>query len=171
MQLLTGDMVLPRQRMGAPLNQHSSPDTSLSSHAVSGISSFAFQGTNAHFLLKPSPPDSSPLSPTSNFFTPWALQNLPGTTKPPKHSTVPPIMWERHYLSVVPPSHSVLRRFTPFPTPPKTAAMTGRTGWVAIQAEITHPSVAWLMDHVVSELRTLLQRNAEARDGAALYVN
>lgn len=93
------------------------------------------QGTNAHVLLKP--PTDTP--PASSHLTPWAAQD---------HNKQQPLLWERSYLSVVPPAHSVLKSVSAAPAVIP-AAVAEKSGWVAFEAHLTHPSVGWLRDHVV----------------------
>ena len=76
-----GLFAMPRQLGG---RSSSSSDRS----SVTGISSFAFQGTNAHALLAPAAKDAAPAVPAAPVTTP---------------------AWQRQYISVLPPAHTQLR--------------------------------------------------------------
>mgnify|MGYP001806729484 CR=1 FL=1 len=88
-----------------------------------GVSSFAFQGTNAHVLLCPPAPDTAGAAPRTSD---GGRQKFGA--------------WQRQYAFVLPPAHALCR----------SAAVTSATAKITWCADLTHPTVQFLRDHVVA---------------------
>lgn len=106
---------IPKQSSGAVLQYSDS--------FVTGVSSFAFQGTNAHLLLLSG--SSAAADAASAAASAGQQQSL---------------LMQQRYLSVLNPAHSLVR---------SAMAAAGVSGTVQFEVYLGHPSVAWLFDHIV----------------------
>jgi acyl transferase domain-containing protein len=122
---------IPRQPRGALLSS-SAPGSSSSSSSsssfgnclITGVSSFAFQGTNAHLLLAAGSTSSAAATAA---VTAAAQQRQQ--------------LMQQKYLSVLAPPHSLVYSAA--------AALSGSSRSVQFEVQLSHPSVAWLFDHIV----------------------
>jgi acyl transferase domain-containing protein len=88
------------------------------------VSSFAFQGTNAHLLLAAGSTSSAAATAA---VTAAAQQRQQ--------------LMQQKYLSVLAPAHSLVCSAA--------AALSGSSRSVQFEVQLSHPSVAWLFDHIV----------------------
>lgn len=125
-----GDLLsMPRQASGRPTSSADTP-------AATGVSSFAFQGTNAHILLLPSAPAASPSHGNPSSAAPYSSASF----NPNQHDAAS-ALWDRRFLFVLPPSHALLRRALPTPTVSSAAVF---------EVALAHPAAAFLWQHVVN---------------------
>lgn len=103
-------------RAFASMSMPRQPAGSGARHAAFGVSSFAFQGTNAHAIVRS--PGADPAA--------WSTSS-------------PAAVWLKQYMYVVPPFVSMVHGVS---------AASGTT--VAFDIQLSHPVVAFLMDHVVN---------------------
>eukprot|EP00882_Tetradesmus_deserticola_P024319 GHRQ01026576.1.p1 GENE.GHRQ01026576.1~~GHRQ01026576.1.p1 ORF type:complete len:305 (+),score=126.21 GHRQ01026576.1:29-916(+) len=115
---------IPRQPRGALLSSSGRGGSSFGDCLISGVSSFAFQGTNAHLLLAAGSASSSA-----------AAAAVTGATQQRQ------LLMQQKYLSVLAPAHSLVTSAA--------AASSGSSRSVLFEVRLSHPSVAWLFDHVV----------------------
>jgi acyl transferase domain-containing protein len=117
---------IPRQPRGALLSSSAggSSSSSIGDCLVSGVSSFAFQGTNAHLLLAAGSTSSAA-----------ATAAVTAAAQQRQHLMQP------KYLSVLAPAHSLVWSAA--------AALSGSSRSVHFEVQLSHLSVAWLFDHMV----------------------
>ncbi|KAI8473970.1 MAG: hypothetical protein J3K34DRAFT_383389, partial [Monoraphidium minutum] len=106
---------LPRQARGAAAGGREGG-------LVSGVSSFAFQGSNAHLLLRVAAPGASCAAAAASAAAQLAQP------------------WRRRYAHVLPPAHALLRA---------ASAGRGAPGRAAFSARLAHPLFSFLWDHAV----------------------
>lgn len=135
-----GAVAIPRQLAGRPATATITAAATTGGTAfrggMAGVSSFAFQGTNAHVLLSPAAPPRPFVEPPSG--------GGDGCS----------IVWQRSYCHVLPPAHSLLRRAAVL-QPLQPAAGAGDVASVAghlvsFEAELLHPAAAFLHEHRVN---------------------
>ncbi len=102
---------LPKQPNGTGINPGFS----------SGVSSFAFQGTNSHLILGPA-------------------VHAAGSAEGASASAVP--NWQRQYIHVLPPMHAQLSRCS--------APVEARPGVIGFEMRMGHPALSFFCDHQVS---------------------
>jgi acyl transferase domain-containing protein len=116
---------IPRQPRGALLSSSTrSSGSSFGDCLVTGVSSFAFQGTNAHLLLAAG---STSTAAATAAVTAAAQQRQQ--------------LMQQKYLSVLAPAHSLVWSAG--------ATLSGTSRSVRFEVQLSHPSVAWLYDHMV----------------------
>ncbi|KAG1670729.1 hypothetical protein FOA52_013956 [Chlamydomonas sp. UWO 241] len=119
---------------------------------LGGVSSFAFQGSNAHVLLAA----PSMLSPSASWLSTGGAAAAAARGAR--------LRWSRSHMSVLPPAHSMLRLArvrgpaSPLPSAPSLAggwqcgggdAGAAQVATLVFEADLGHPDTAWLHDHVV----------------------
>ena len=178
--LAAGTAFVPRQSGPSPassIQKRSMHHSTLSSEGdMCGISSFAFQGTNAHLLVSSlgegtvGDPASHGAAFKRRAEPPPPLLDHEGDMGKgkgsPSSSPHTPSIWFKTFTSVLPPAHSLLRRVRAVPrssaaSPPSslqphvdrrahlTAPSVEEDAVVVFEADLGHPSSGWLRDHVV----------------------
>ena len=103
---------------------------------LSGVSSFAFQGTNAHLLLGPVHTSFAPLPAASPILHRGSTALLDGLA-----TAAQATHWHKSFTSVLPPAHSLVRSVH--------INSQQRRHEAVFVADLAHPSAAWLRDHIV----------------------